>query len=203
MKKLFFPITALVVLLPAITKAQNTELVNERPVKYENHFYFSPVEVFFHNFQIGIEHEFYSGNSLLIDGGLLLATTANVTDKGGDAEIQYRIPLYKYAKKESSLINEVFFAPYGRINSETESQSYPNSGRPDVSSSLFNYGGGLLMGFKVFSYSNRFCMSIYGGGGVKVSSVSGDYNFFRSSIITDDAYTGIIPRFGFQIGVSF
>ncbi len=186
---------------------------------YKNHFYINPFDLFFKTFQVTYERDVTkSKNSIAFTGGVLLEKSNNAFELGFNTELQYRINVFDYSTSKRGFQSNVFFAPYLQFRyieheSTDELTSYamydpnnPNAKPVTVIDSrdanLRGYGVGVLMGLKSSAFNNRFCFGVYGGGGAKYTDVKGSQTVFGSSLV-DENYTGITPKLGFQMGISF
>ena len=67
-------------------------------------------------------------------------------------------------------------------------------------STVDSYFGGLGFGCRLTGIENRFCLNVFAGGGLKYSDLYGDKKY---SDFFQVGYTGIAPKFGFQMGIAF
>ena len=105
-----------------------------------------------------------------------------------------------------------FFAPYLRFSytdisedvtyasSTYNSNNYYTNISVEQNSYVRSYSGGLLFGVRMTGAENRFTTSIWAGGGLKASDVAGNQDY---KDIYKIGYTGMIPRIGIQLGISF
>ncbi len=183
-------------------------------VYYKNHFYLNPFDLFFKTFTVTYEYDIRPAqNSVAFSAGVILSKTNSVSENGFNGEFQYRINVFDYKVSKRGFVNHIFFAPYLQFRyldhkeagyDDTQILTYPPKTYVYESrnANLRGYGGGVVMGIKSYAFNNRFCFGLYGGGGVKYTEVKGNQNVFDTNLIGED-YTGITPKFGLQMGMSF
>lgn len=183
--------------------AQESDEIN----KNKNFFYVGPADLFFNTLEIGYEKEFKNTNSIAIFGGFKLSEKAGYINKiGGNGELQYRINLlYKkqgLSKLAKNFSTFAYFAPYLQYRyEEITDKVYINEvSSVNQISTIDSYFGGLGFGCRLTGIENRFCLNVFAGGGLKYSDLYGDKKY---SDFFQVGYTGIAPKFGFQMGIAF
>ena len=179
---------------------------------YKNHFYINPFDLFFRTFTITCEREVNPNkNSIVINAGVLLEKRTDMSESGFNGEIQYRINIFDYKTSKRGLVSNIFFAPYVQFRyvdhkgtTQQLIQTFPAQSfvTESIDANLRGYGVGVVMGLKTTAFNNRFCFGFYGGGGLKYTDVKGAPNVFDTSIVGEN-FTGITPKFGLQMGMSF
>ncbi|MBI2966379.1 MAG: hypothetical protein HYY40_01015 [Bacteroidetes bacterium] len=208
-------------------KAKGLQYVEEP--RFKNHFYISPVQVFFKRFQAGYEHDF-GDKSLLLIGKIILHDNGTDRQYGGGGEIQYRIFLSEDKEKPFkevvddlpvSLFGDgLYFSPFISYTYQTfeylDNIRIPytatsNNGQTYTSyeysvSKHFDYvstgSGGLLLGFRNSFYHGLLVTDFYFGGEIKVGNEWGNGSINRKRL-WGPAYTGVLPRINLQIGINF
>lgn len=154
-------------------------------------------------FQLGIEHFFKPTSSLYITGGFNLNDNDNTKSWGALFEAQLR--LYAFTQINPNYSHRLYFAPYLYNRYYSEETRVYNGG----SSSVYSWrtkdydaiSGGLLFGWS-YSFAKRINLDIYTGGGVRKTIGYENPNYYNSSIF-EYGYSGIMPRFGVDLGFWF
>jgi len=202
MNKILVSFTSLIWFSTAFSQTSATEDYKKR----NNYFYVGPAELFLNTFQLGYEKKLKCHNSLFLSGGFKLSESDEVINRmGGNAEIQYRINLL-YNKEAIGLINKnystfVYFAPYIQYRyEEIKDADYSDISKKYITTFVNSSFGGLGFGIRLTAVENRFCINIFGGGGLKYSEVNGlkKYGGFM-----EPGYTGIAPKLSLQMGIAF
>lgn len=200
-KKSFLLVFILSSLLFSVFAQQTVEINKNR-----NFFYVGPADLFFNTIQIGYEKQLKNTNSIALLGGFKLSEKDGYKDRiGGNGEIQYRINLL-YDKQGLSKLTTKFstfayFAPFFQYKyEEITDKEYLDNISVSVVSIVNSYFGGAGFGCRLTGIENRFCLNAFVGGGLKYSDLSGDKKY---SDFFQVGYTGISPKFGFQMGIAF
>lgn len=201
MKNLFIPGFILTLFLTPCF-AQEADNVGNH-----NFFYVGPADLFFNTLQIGYEKELKNTNSIALFGGFKLSEKNGYRDRiGGNGELQYRINLLYNKQGQTKLTKNfstfAYFAPYFQYRYEELTDKIYISDVYSVNqiSTVDSYFGGLGFGCRLTGMENRFCLNVFAGGGLKYSDLLGDKKY---SDFFQVGYTGISPKFGFQMGIAF
>lgn len=211
MKKFFGLLLLIFISVSGYAQTSN----NKDSTYYKNHFYINPFDLFFRTFTVSYERDINPNkNSIMINAGFLLEKTNTRQESGFNTELHYRINVFDYKTSKRGLVSNIFFAPYlqFRYVDHQEDRQYidpviypPKTDPPQsqsLNANLRGYGAGVVMGIRTTAFNNRFCFSFYGGGGAKYTDVKGS-QFAFSEGIAEENYTGITPKFGLQMGLSF
>jgi hypothetical protein len=140
-------------------------------------------------------------------GGFKLSKKDAIINKlGGNGEFQYRITLLYNKEAISTIIREhssfAYFATFAQYRYEeiTDVIDSETSEQKELKTYVNSYFGGVGFGLRVSAIDNRFTMNIFAGGGLKYSNVYGQKKYDN---FTEVGYTGIMPKFGFQMGIAF
>ncbi len=193
----------------------------EDEIIHSNFIYGSPFGIFVNRFTLSMEHNLPSHNSFMVTGSLSLSDNLEKSERGGGGEFQYRVNMSKHPDR-SSKYSFFYFAPYmqyrymdvidgqyGNIyfanNNGTYASHYSYYNEQRI---IHSVSGGLLLGIRLTNKSNRLSFDLFAGGGMKYSDVSyknhqETYSYARNYSMFDAGYTGVVPRGGFQVGVSF
>jgi hypothetical protein len=211
--------------------AQNQSDTTNTVVKktFRNVIKFGPIHMLTSRLNLG--YEIFSKNhkrSLNLSGSFLLVSnsnsssifysgnTSNIETYGIAGEAQYRFYLapVSYSDKNFSY-NHIFVAPYFNLAFyETKgiyniyNQVFNRNEEIPYRSTLSASGGGIVIGYQLFLIKNILSLETYFGGGIRYSysdtNQSGVYSEYteKSSFVGNPGYTGIVPRIGFQIGIT-
>lgn len=153
-------------------------------------------------FQLGIERFVKPTTSFYLTAGLSFQNSDNENSWGIRNELQMRFHVFTLVKPATS--HRLYFAPY-LLNQyyETETTEYDNYGNQYWHDDTFDaFSGGMLFGWS-FSFANRINLDIYTGGGIrKTFNYDPSDNYYDDSVF-DYGYSGIVPRFGVDIGFWF
>jgi hypothetical protein len=152
-------------------------------------------------FQMGYERFFQPNTSIYIAAGMTFKDSESEKVWGIRTEAQMRFNVFTVINATQS--HRLYFAPY-LMNQyfETESNNYSNSYPVWGKDSFDAFGGGMLFGWS-FSFANRINLDLYTGGGIRKT-----FNYKNNETYSDDnvfgyGYSGIVPRFGMDIGFWF
>lgn len=203
MKNIFIlPLTLLCMLLQKPATAQAAE-----PGAPRNYFYFGPVDLLFNTLQVGYERRLGNSNTIAFSGGLELSRVNNYYARmGGNGSFQYRVNLLYNKETVSTLLARhsafAYFAPFIHYRySELRDELRAEGGGTHLAASYIHSAfGGFGFGTRFSALSNRFCLNVFAGGGLKVSSARGEkaYDSFLQP-----GYTGIAPKVELQAGIAF
>ena len=164
-----------------------------------NFFCIGPLDLFLSTLQLSYERQL-GANSLALTGGYKLSKKNNEIDRtGGNGELQLRINLLydrSATNKAAHYSTYPFFAPFVQYRYEdirAQSQETSNT----VVQSLFS---GLGFGVRFTGLENRFTLSLFAGGGMKISSSTGPG---RYDDFLEVGYTGIAPKIACYMGIAF
>lgn len=185
------------------------EKQDERSGEHKHFIYGSPLGIVTSTFNVTYERQLSNSNSIAIMGGATLSNTFDIDKKGGNGEIQYRVNLSKKLDRISKN-NFFYFAPYllqKYIQITTKDYNYyynDNNYGKKTTNTIVSYSGGMLLGIRLTNSSNRLAFNAFAGGGMKYSEISGtDSGRNYNNGIWDIGFTGVVPRVGFQVGISF
>ncbi|GLR17193.1 hypothetical protein GCM10007940_18080 [Portibacter lacus] len=186
------------------------------PYPFVNVLKLSPIELGRSEFQVSYERYFKNrAQSIFIAPSIFLSSQGEETKDGFQLFVQYRFYLsHLFVENNNTLgmYNIGFYAaPYvtGLTYKETYEQGIydPSSGENVynlIDDKVNAIEGGALMGVQ-FDITSRIVLDFYLGGGIRKSNFesSGD-SFSQGGIgLFDLAYTGVKPRIGLQIGITF
>jgi len=145
------------------------------------------------------ERAFNNNNSFALSGGYRLSD--NGDEYGWMGELQLRKYIFKpsiNSSSESSLAG-VYAGLYG--NGKYFVEQFQTSNNFSQEYDVKQIEGGVLMGIQII-FSEKLSLDFFAGGGLR------DSNFDNKPIGLDlyspeRGYTGIVPKIGFDIGVSF
>jgi hypothetical protein len=152
-------------------------------------------------FQMGYERFFKPSTSLFISGGMVFKDSESEKIWGLRTEAQIRFNVYTVINPNQS--HRLYFAPY-LMNQyfETETSDYYSSSYPNRTDNFNAFGGGMLFGWS-FSFANRINLDMYAGGGFrKAFNYDTNTDYFDDNIF-EYGYSGIVPRFGIDVGFWF
>jgi hypothetical protein len=169
----------------------------------------SPFHLFDGTFYTSIEKNLNNDRSFYLAGGYRLSD--NGDDIGWMGELQIRKYLFRFNKSES-LGDSPFSGVYGGLygNGKYFSESESEYSYYDYEIDGFSYyqddyeikqvEGGVMMGIQ-FVFHKKLSLDFFVGGGLRASEITGMYRFTPYS--PERGYTGIVPKVGFDVGISF
>jgi hypothetical protein len=203
--KIKFLILFSVLLLSASTlHAQtNYDSLNEARLssrQYNKAFYVSPFQFVLSTFQIGYENMFKNHErGILLNAGVTIEG-ANSSDQrlGGIGELQYRIYIIRTYKKTEE---NIYFGPFAQFKYIKHTDSLSAWPDPAINTTYLSYAGGVVFGIK-FVVKKRLVLDLFTGGGARYSDIRGTQPRWAPGFF-DDGHTGIFPRMGANIGITF
>lgn len=168
----------------------------------------SPFHLVDGTFYTSFEKNLNNDRSLYIAGGYRLSD--NGDDYGWMGELQIRKYLFRFNKSKNlggSTFSGVYGGLYanGKYFSEFEDEYYHYD--YDLVDSYFfeDYEikqgeGGVMMGIQLV-FHKKLSLDFFVGGGLRGAEISGNYG--RTPYSPERGYTGIVPKVGFDIGISF
>lgn len=150
------------------------------------------------------EMAFNNNNSFSLSGGYRLSD--NGDEYGWMGELQLRKYIFKpsiNSSSESSLAG-VYTGLYGngKYFVEQYEKNYYNSSRSYTQEyDVKQMEGGVLMGIQIL-FSKKLSLDLFAGGGLRYSEL--DHKPINLDLYSPErGYTGIVPKIGFDIGISF
>ena len=162
----------------------------------------SPFHFFDGTFHLSYEKSLSSNKSINISAGFHLRDNNNYSDNqniGWIGELQLRRYLLHKVDNKSKL-NGFFVAPYvkgGYFSVEEENYYYDEDIEYSTTKEIKSFQGGVLMGYQIV-FSDIVALEFFLGGGMQYAD--SDYHV---DIYQVKGYTGVVPRIGFNVGVSF
>ncbi len=152
-------------------------------------------------FQMGYERFFDPNTSLNISAGLGFKDTDYEKLFAVRTEAQMRFHVFTIIEPRQS--HRLYFAPY-LVNEyyETEYNSYMTGYQVWTTDTYDAFGGGMLFGWS-YSFANRINLDVYTGGGFRKTFNYSDNSNYNDQTVFDNAYSGIVPRLGIDIGFWF
>lgn len=140
---------------------------------------------------------------------------------GWSGEIQIRKYIVNF-KNSTSVLNGLYVAPYVKGSYFSEEYSYDNGyymegyydeedvwvsacyaeDIVDSDREVKSAQGGVVMGVQ-YLFVDALSLDFFVGGGVKYAESSGGEAYWADDTIWDRAYSGVLPKVGFNIGVVF
>lgn len=216
----------LLLFVPFLLTAQQEDSIISRNavINKDNTLKLSPFHFITSTFMIGIEHSISNNRSIQIFPAITLADKSNIYDAkdvfGISVEAHYRVYLEKGTKRLLGLPNNklsgLYGAPYAfykqiSLNKSITYRKFVCNPCDNITRielvEAWSIGGGLIMGYQ-FIISNVTVLDFFAGGGAKYSKnnietsmpgyyiTSGSKNIFGYN-------TGVVPNFGFLLGVYF
>lgn len=183
--------------------------------EYKNVLRLSPVELGRAEFQVGYERYFANrAQSLVLNPSVIKASRGVEKKDGFQLMAQYRFYLSQLQRETNETLNMYnigfYAAPYalGLTFKETyEFYNYsPETNKDNVSlvdETVNAVEGGALLGIQL-DITRRIVLDFFVGGGIRESAVTSnnteDVNQYG---IFENGYTGVKPRIGFQMGITF
>lgn len=148
------------------------------------------------------EKQLQNNNGLLLGAGPLYSENSNIRKSGFRAELQYK--LYITKKESGNGVSRIYVAPFMVYKYIEKENLYYNPNYNYPVNYFHSFCPGIIAGVNIVSYK-RLVFDIYVGGGMKrtfdgdfVGKIDYDnYNIFQPG------YNGVIPRVGFDIGITF
>ncbi len=202
-------------------------LVKNSPFHFiGNTFHMSYEKAFAKNKSINVSGTFHlSGYNSDNDAKLGAVEPAYYSDRdseiGWSGEVQLRKYIFDFKRSTSSL-SGVYVAPYVKGSYFSEEYSYDNGYYIDsyydaegawVSScfaedivesdrEVKSMQAGIIMGVQ-YLFSDILSLELFLGGGVKYAEFSGAKGgYWMDDTIWDRAYSGVLPRMGFNVGIA-
>lgn len=152
-------------------------------------------------FQMGFEHFFNQNTSLNISAGMNFQDSDYDKNFGVRTEAQMRFHVFTVIKPTES--NRLYFAPYLMNHYLViERNNYYSSSSDNWYKDTFNaFSGGMLFGWS-YTFANRVNLDIYSGGGLRKTFGYDEANGYSDGIF-EYGYSGIMPRFGIDLGFWF
>ncbi len=196
--------------------AQNQEIPINLKYEFQNTLKLSPFELGRAEFQISYERYFNNRKtSLVVFPSIILKQRGEETINGTQLMLQYRFYLSQLNIANQytlGMFNVGFYsAPYllGIIAKE---QSYYDYMDPKTFEYSFNLISektkgaeiGALMGIQL-DITKRIVADFFVGGGIRKTAVTQEtlLDFEKTYSVFDLGYSGVKPRIGFQIGITF
>jgi hypothetical protein len=173
----------------------------------------SPFEFGRSQFQVGFERYYNDKTrSIVILPSFILKRSNNEKSDGVELGLQYRMYL---SQNDGGIFHHIgyYSGVYGLglvMREEYNLLKYgPNNqnGTPyTATNKIQSVEGGVLLGIQI-DITERIVLDFFAGGGVRYSNVSDQRieqeNYYSDYGVFDREYTGIKPRIGFQLGVTF
>ena len=193
----------LIMLLAAYTTA-NCQVADSTK-KYNNKLKFSVVNFFDNTLFLSYERTMKNGNALFVGVGPLYANTNNEPKSGLRSELQYKLYITEKIKENSA--KRIYFAPfftYKFLEKKYTSYYIDNNIWPNYTVQYHSFCPGIIAGYSITVY-NRINIDFYVGGGLK-RTFDGNFNGhinYDNYNLWDPGYSGVIPKVGFDIGITF
>jgi hypothetical protein len=194
--------------------------ISQEEFKYLNVFKLSPIEFANSEFQFSYERYFNNRkSSIIITPSILLKDQGEESFSGVQAMVQYRLYLTHLQKgihKTLQMHNIGFYGgPYvlGLTYQEDYSSGYFDLDRNEFINKLYHKDikaieGGAIMGIQL-DITERIVLDMFVGGGIRYANVDDDIlldqpddNYFYYDVF-DVEYTGVKPKLGLQLGITF
>ena len=223
----------MLIFAPFLLTAQNDTIFSGNLVIHkDNTLKLSPFHFITSTFIIGLEHATGKNRTIQLLPGVTFAEESNIYNAkdvfGLSLEVHYRIYLEKGTKRLAGLMNNKLSGLYGapyiffkQISMEKQISYFyycntfpcPNSTQITKKQLVeaWSVGGGLIMGYQII-VSNVAVLDVFGGGGVKYSEDTMQDSIYENGVNyqvqNDDKRilgfnTGVVPNFGFLLGVYF
>ncbi|MCH8318213.1 MAG: DUF3575 domain-containing protein [Bacteroidetes bacterium] len=211
--------------VPHLLFAQQDNIISH-VIHKDNTLKLSPFHFITSTFMLGLEHATGETRTIQIFPGITFAEESNLYNAkdvfGLSVEVHYRIYLEKGAKRLMGSMNNKLSGLYGapylfykQISMDKEITYFsrdcvnPNTCyiTQDILVEAWSVGGGLIMGYQ-FIINNAAVLDFFGGGGVKysVNNIENSINGYYITGGSNRLYgfnTGVVPNFGFLLGVYF
>lgn len=175
----------------------------------------SPIELGRAEFQVSYERFIKDRKqSIVLVPSIILGSGGDESRTGFQIMTQYRFYLSHLRKETHETLNMYnigfYAAPYALglgLNEVREIGVYdPITYEYEVDlmeSNIMSFEGGAIMGIQL-DITKRIVMDFYAGGGLRKSTVDHNLEDVDNSYgILDIAYTGVKPRIGFAMGITF
>lgn len=183
---------------------------------YKNVLKLSPVELARAEFQVGYERYFKGrSQSMLLMPSIFISQDGDEKKDGFQLMVQYRFYLSQLHQKTSKTLNMFnvgfYSAPYvlGLIHNEVYEYGIYDPINLEYVTDLMeekteSIEGGALMGIQL-DITKRIVFDFFVGGGIRRSNVIRNMpeEGYNSYGILDIGYTGVKPRIGMQMGITF
>jgi len=190
--------------------------LEETTYRHNNVLKLSPIELGRAEFQIGYERYFKNrSQSIVVLPSIIIGKEGLEEKSGYQLMMQYRFYLSQLQRETNETLgmyNIGFYAaPYllGMVHEEDYTFGYPDPETFEWIEELRNertesVEGGALMGIQL-DITKRIVFDLFVGGGIRKSNVRSERQIetVRNNGIFDTGYTGIKPRIGMQIGITF
>ena len=167
----------------------------------------SPFHLLDGTFYTSFEKNINNDRTIYLAGGYRLSD--NGDDTGWMGELQIRKYLFRFTNSKS-LGDSPFSGVYGGLyaNGKYFSEFEDNSGYyyyDDFYYETEDYEikqveGGVMMGIQLV-FHKKLSLDFFVGGGLRAAEINGTY--FRTPYSPERGYTGIVPKVGFDVGISF
>lgn len=166
----------------------------------------SPFHLLDGTFYTSIEKNLNNDRTIYLAGGYRLSD--NGDDIGWMGELQIRKYLFRFTKSQS-LGDSPFSGIYGGLygNGKYFSEFVDNHYYADNDYYYYpehyeikQLEGGVMMGIQMV-FHKKLSLDFFVGGGLRASEISNNYN--RTPYFPERGYTGVVPKVGFEVGVSF
>lgn len=150
------------------------------------------------------ERALNNNNSFALSGGYRLSDNAD--EYGWMGELQLRKYIFKpsiNSSSESSLAG-IYAGLYGngKYFVEQYEKNYSNTHRSSTQEyDVKQMEGGVLMGMQIL-FSEKLSLDLYAGGGLRYSEFD-NKPMYLDLYSPERGYTGIVPKIGFDIGLTF
>ena len=196
MKKIFL------VLLIAVYTTANCQHMDSTKV-YNNKLKFSLVNFVDNTLFLSYERTMKNGNAWFIGCGPLYSNSNSEPKSGLRSELQYKLYITEKIKENS--IKRIYFAPYLTYKYlEKTSTVWNGFASSKVKNTYHSFCPGIVAGYSITVY-NRINIDFYLGGGLK-RTFDGDFNGhidYDNGNIWSPGYSGVIPKVGFDVGITF
>jgi hypothetical protein len=195
--------------------AQDMPLEGKFDYQYNNVLRLSPIELGRAEFQVGYERYFaHRTQSLVLNPSIIKGSRGTETKDGYQLMVQYRFYLSQLQRATNETLNMFnigfYAAPYVLGLTYKETYEYgiydPLTFEQDfqlIEEAVDALEGGALLGIQL-DITRRIVLDFFVGGGIRESNVTSSNTEGRNEYgILDLAYSGVKPRIGFQMGITF
>jgi hypothetical protein len=201
MKKIIF-----IIFLFALAFAKGQDTVSTAK-EYKNQMRFSLTQFFNNCLFFSYEKHLKNNNGFLIGAGPVYSEISNDTKSGFNTELQYK--LYITTKTGRHTVSRIYVSPYlsyKYLVKQSENIYWINNTyTTTITKNYFNsFCPGIIAGYNIVSY-HRLVLDFFIGGGMKRtfdSDFVGKVDYDNGSIF-EPGYNGVVPRCGFELGVTF
>lgn len=173
----------------------------------------SPFEFGRSQFQVGYERYFNNKTrSVVFMPSFILKRNNNHNSDGAELGLQYRMYL---SQNDGGIFHRIGyysgFYGFGMVLREeyqlfNYAPNNPNGTPYTATNDVKSLEGGVLLGIQI-DITKRIVLDFFAGGGVRYSNVvdqrAQQESYYSNYGVFDREYTGIKPRVGFQLGVTF